>query len=334
MFLLKNSRPIRKAPKPDFIPDVVDSMTPALRRKWQAVLRKLSKSLTLKEIEDLFTQSPGLVSVALENKLNDLTPAILSETGIAPPLRNAVAAGAVVGLKDVPTKGGVALSFDLLNPRSVDFLQNYPFTEINQINSTTLEGIRDISLQAFNEGIPPKQAARMIQDSIGLTPKQMRIVNNFRTQLEEREFGTSTAPKNRMRLSPTERARAQTHILEDTLTPKQVDNLVDKYHNRLINMRAEAIARTELSRAANFGQQEVWRQGIDEGFLDPDTFRRFWVYTHDDRVRREHTQVPGLNSEGVAIGEDFTLPGGGTIHSPPWGVNCRCTTVGRDIEIE
>ena len=118
------------------------------------------------------------------------------------------------------------------------------------------------------------------------------------------------------------------------MTPKQVDDLVDKYHNRLINMRAEMIARTEIARAANFGQQEVWRQGIDAGYLDPTTFRRFWVYTPDDRVRPEHRQVAGLNPEGVEIDENFSLPGGGTIHSPPWGPYCRCTTVGRDVEID
>lgn len=102
------------------------------------------------------------------------------------------------------------------------------------------------------------------------------------------------------------------------------------YREYLIRWRAETIARTETIRAANMGQQFIWREAARQGLIDPATARRVWVVTPDDRLCSFCAPMDG---QLVALEEEFrsgeiaTSKGPrslGSTLTPPLHPRCRC----------
>lgn len=87
------------------------------------------------------------------------------------------------------------------------------------------------------------------------------------------------------------------------------------------NTRALRIARTEITEAMNFADNELYKQ---TGFIK---FKR-WIATLDARVRDSHSK---LHNVVVKLGELFPngleYPGDSRPGKPEETVNCRCTTI-------
>ena len=81
--------------------------------------------------------------------------------------------------------------------------------------------------------------------------------------------------------------------------------------------RAELIARTETMRAANAGQREAWRQGVEDGYVEPKE-RRVWIVTDDDALCEECEPL-----DGVTAPVDGEYEGDGE-DGPPLHPDCRC----------
>jgi hypothetical protein len=256
--------------------------------------------------------------------------AILSGQGITAEnfresLTATYAAGAATALEVLPPAIRLQASFDLLNPRATEFLRRYEFNLIRQMTVDTQRAIGGVVLRGFNEGLPPNVQARHIREMIGLTDSQARAVDNFRRQLRTQELqGKQVLPWER-KLSAPERAQAR-RIFNDGGTTAEIEALTAKYRQRLVNLRARTIARTETIRASAEGQQEMWRQAADQGFLDPAKTRRMWIVTRDDRLSEHDRQIPGLNPDGVALDQAFRTPSG-ILMNPPTRPNCRCAVV-------
>ena len=86
--------------------------------------------------------------------------------------------------------------------------------------------------------------------------------------------------------------------------------------------RATAIARTETTRAAGFGNVTAFKEG---GITEKE-----WVATPGPRTRDDHADMDG---QVVGIDDAFTTPGGlegdhpGDFDDPAEDCNCRCTVV-------
>jgi hypothetical protein len=99
--------------------------------------------------------------------------------------------------------------------------------------------------------------------------------------------------------------------------------------------RAEAIARTEINRALNLGEQARVGAFADQ---NPDAAKRtekFWIHTNDDRTRPDHRDVgrqtnPKYGGKTLPLDEDFEV-GGESANGPydprlsaAQSINCRC----------
>ena len=92
---------------------------------------------------------------------------------------------------------------------------------------------------------------------------------------------------------------------------KRVEKVFDAGENR-----AEMIARTETSRASNFGTLGALKAGDAEG-------KKVWVSAHDDRTS---ALCKRLDGQEVGLYEDFKDPKGEwSGPAPPAHVNCRST---------
>ncbi len=223
-----------------------------------------------------------------------------------------------------PASVAAAMSFTLLNPSAVSFLQGYSFELITGLSAIMQESIRDIMTQAFRDGLPVAAQARLIRQYIGLTPQQIRAVENYRRLLESGDPGALRETMGRaLRDARYDRTIERTVTEGARLTRQQVNVMVDRYVSRQLKYRAEMIARTETIRAANAGQIEAWRQAQQQGYLSA-TVRQRWIYTKDERTCEVCPQIPDMNPAGVPIGGVFRAPGGVVKQPPDPHPQCRC----------
>ncbi len=223
-----------------------------------------------------------------------------------------------------PSSVAASMSFTLLNPSSVSFLQGYSLELITGLTAIMRESIRDVMTRAFREGIPVAAQARLIRQYIGLTPAQVRAVDNFRRLLESGDPGALRETLGRSLRDARYDRTIENAITNGTrLTRQQINAMVDRYVSRQLKYRAEMIARTETIRAANAGQIEAWRQAQQQGYLAA-TVRQQWIYTKDERTCDICPKIPEMNPGGVAIGGMFQSPVGLVKMPPDPHPQCRC----------
>jgi len=244
-------------------------------------------------------------------------------------ITGAFKAGAAAGTKQLPPDIALRASLDLTNPEALRYLRTHIPTLIREVTDETMKAIQSTLVRGFSEGIPPVKMAREIRGVIGLTEKQAQAVANFREQLESGRMGVGQAPWDR-RLSATERARAGRIFRAGGKTGPDVDALVSRYEQSLVNRRAMNISVTETNTAFGEGQDELWRQAEEQGLIDPTKTMEHWLYTKDEHTRKDHRRVPIDNPGGVMLGGFFRtvvgpVRGPRTSGNASFDINCRCS---------
>ena len=196
-------------------------------------------------------------------------------------------------LDDVDIRGAAPafqVSFNRANPRAISWAQRRAAQLVTHASAATREAIRDLVARGIADGIPPLSLARLVRQSIGLRPDQAITLERF--------------------------------AAGEGVTESQVARRAKK----MLNARAELIARTETMRSANEGQRELWRQAQETGSL-PLGSMRVWIGTDDGRERPSHVL---LNGEVTGIDEPFS-----TGIEPGEEPNCRCGQgIATDEDIE
>lgn len=194
--------------------------------------------------------------------------------------------------------GKVEVAFDIVNPRTFEFIRTETARLVTNVTEETKAAIRAIVEDAFRIapgklGQGPRAMAEDIVAHIGPNERQMRALLAYREKLV-----ADGAPN--------------------------VETLVDRYHARLVKERALLIGRTEALMAANAGQRLKWDQAIADGLLDPARWEASWIVSPDERLcpkcktmQGNRRSVTGRYTEGVYAG---------TV-GPPGHPRCRCTEV-------
>ena len=197
-------------------------------------------------------------------------------------------------------------AFDVTNPEAVIFAEEHAAEMVTAISAETRQSINVIVQRMFTEGIPPKQAAGMLKQIVGLTEIQANAVVNLQQKIITSPGALIYAGKTPVR------------VPKDGMPAEQLDRTLGRYADRLTRQRAMNIARTETVRAANEGQMELWRQAQNNGQLGS-SIRHEWIA---DNTERTCQICSGANGEVVAVGKLFST--GVTI--PPAHPSCRCST--------
>jgi len=218
----------------------------------------------------------------------------------------------------------VAVSFDQVNQRAVDVMQQERLRLITNFTTEQRAATRSALVDGIRRGLNPVEQARNFRGSIGLTARQQAAVENYRRLLEQ---GSSEALRRELRDRRFDSTVRSAIRSGEPLTVAQVDRMVERYRERFISFRANTIARTEALRAVHAGTDEMYFQAIDDGFLGADQLERRWLTARDERVRSSHRRLNGLVR---AIGETFPgnagplrFPGDPDAPSSET-VQCRC----------
>lgn len=223
----------------------------------------------------------------------------------------------------------IAINFDSRNPRVEQLLSTYELDLIRNLTNQSREAVRTALQLGALTGASTESQARLIRQSIGLSPGQVLWVQSYRTQLERLDPKALGRNLRDARFDPTVR-----RAIADgkPLSAEQIDRMVDAYQRRTLAYRATSIARTEGIRAANMGALAQVRAMLEE---DPNlTVEKTWLTADDDRVRHEHDQLNGKTVEGLDTPFTVKMGDGSTQqirfpHDPlapaNLTVSCRCS---------
>jgi hypothetical protein len=222
----------------------------------------------------------------------------------------------------------VALAFDASNPRAAALMRQAQLKFIQQLSDTQRAAVRRALATTYSNGVATssRDFTRAFIDSIGLTDKQVAVVNNYRKLLET---NSADALARELRDRRFDRSINTALTSGEPLETTQIDNMVDRYRSNMLSMRADTIARTEGLAAVNQARQESWDQLIDQAGFDRSEVKRTWHATQDNRTRDSHFSMDG---QTVGMDEPFETPGGEELMFPgdpsasaAERINCRCT---------
>jgi SPP1 gp7 family putative phage head morphogenesis protein len=176
--------------------------------------------------------------------------------------------------------------FDAKSAEAVKAAKKQAGALVTNVSKKTKQAIKNIITTGIKEGMQPSKIAKLVKETIGLTPAQSQAVLKFRQQLET-----------------------------DGLASSKVDKKVAAYAEKLLKRRADTIARTEVMDALNEGQKESWRQAQERGDLPDRTYREV-IVTEDETT----CVICGpMQGKKVLLDEEFDEG------DPPFHPKCRCT---------
>lgn len=218
----------------------------------------------------------------------------------------------------------IDFSFDQTNAAAVEAMRRNRLRLIRGFTDQQRQTVRQALAEGIERGLNPIDQARLFRDVVGLTPYQQRIVSNYRRNLEE---GDKAALERALRDRRYDRS-AQRAIDGEKLPKKQIDKMVEAYRRRMINQRAETIARTESLRAVHEGIYNTYEQAIEQGVVQEKELKRTWNTAADRRVRHSHNFMDGQER---SFKEAFVSGNGARLMYPTDPdapaddtVNCRC----------
>jgi hypothetical protein len=179
--------------------------------------------------------------------------------------------------------------FDLGRPHIAAWLYDHAGELLVQITDKSREAVRRVIEDGVLNGRHPTQMAKDVKKVVGLHRRQADAVLRRRKALE-----AAGVPATR------------------------VQEISDKYAERLLNQRARVIARNESLVAVNRGRYALWNQLVEDGALDAAQEQR-WDTAADEGV----CEICGpMNGQRRKLNEPFTTGTGGIVDHPPAHVQC------------
>lgn len=220
----------------------------------------------------------------------------------------------------------VNLSFDPGEAAAARELRQSALEFIREITEAQRKAIRSVLAEALEQGLSPAEAARRFKAQIGLTANQMASVGRYRSLLQS---GSSEALNRTLRDRRFDATVGRAIDRGVQLSAQQIDRMVDRYQSRMLDMRAETIARTEMLSTVNAAKHQATIQMATKVDLEMNRIQRTWRSVSDLRTRDTHR---AMNKQVRGVNQHFISPSGAKLMYPgdrsaPAGevINCRCS---------
>lgn len=182
---------------------------------------------------------------------------------------------------------------------------------------------------AYSSGKSPRQIAKELRTRIGLSRAQQSWVDDMRKKLEQGDKG-ALGYKDRDKRYDSAIKRAA--IEGKPLPQSKIDEITEKYSERLLRKRATNIAAAETASLASGARKSAVGQALRKAGLPDEAASKTWRHSsiylnarvdHVDMSGRtvQGLQTPFVMADGVAM-QYAHDPKGGAKHN----AGCRCTT--------
>ena len=202
--------------------------------------------------------------------------------------------------------GAVQMVLDRTGPQLTSFFMNRKGVITQASEDGTHEAIRRELYLAQKRRMMPAELAGNIRDVIGLNARQAVAISNYRAGLSKDVRDPDTGK-----------------LLQRAVAPRRLEQMVQDQIGRMLDVRADNIARTELRFATNNAQHEAWRAAAAEDLIPAGSGRKWLV---DGRPC--HIICIPMNGIVVGLDELWTLPDGRDVDNPTEAhPNCECVAV-------
>lgn len=322
----------------------------SLTKRERAILREYIR--TMNDVRSAAQFTPIVEAVAANDlvEIGEYMVTRGSLNGLIEQFRQAFVEGGQQFAESIPKSARdisgnrLAFRFDVMDPRAEAWLaQNAAeFVQIQFQNQTG--AIREVVSSGMRMGRGPRQTAldlvgriskqtgRRQGGIIGLAENQAQWVTNAREQLLSGDPDQMRAYLRRKRRDRNLDGFVKRAIKENRpLASRDVDRLVGRYEDRLLQYRGETIARTESINAFAAGRHEAARQLVHNHGVPEQAMKRKWDATMDQVTRPDHASMNGTTVNGPD--EPFTMPDESQMMRPLDSslgapveqiVNCRC----------
>jgi SPP1 gp7 family putative phage head morphogenesis protein len=248
----------------------VNANSAKMERAFQKFWEEQGQAISNKDVQEslnTLTLSDSIVS--------DVTAAtaLFGAMGFKPSFSSVLGTAGEVQASAISSATGKPFVFDMASQKVVDFINNNALNLTEDFTMAEMATLRNTLSDAIASGWSNVKTANAMRNNIGLTPKQLDNVINYRKRLEK----------------------------AGDLKPSEINKLVSQRINKSTITRAKTIARTETARAYNGSRDQAAQQAIDSGLVSGGW--KIWRTAGDDRVRPEHEAMEG---ERVRVGETFS----------------------------
>lgn len=264
---------------------------PRIRQRFRRVMQRVKDRATIAELENALA----------EGRIAEVLADVEAAAEVIATRVEAVHLAVAHEVADVLSASlDKLVTYNATNPRAVEVLQRNRIRLVQGLTDQQREVILDVLQAGVTNGTPPREQARAIRDTLGLTPKQAQAVTAYRARLETPDpapepsaDGAAAPPKGR--------------------DPAQVDRMVERFANRQLQIRAEALARTEAKAAVHEGMEQGYQQAVDAGTLPADQLEQKWHAGVPPRTRAWHAV---MNGQTRPWGERFVSGKGNALRFP------------------
>lgn len=295
---------------------ILDKVEPRLRLEFLAIVGLLRETDDLETLARLLSQ--GRISEALRNLTR-------SANRLAAVWSSGFNQAAEETARFLNSIEGVIIDYDQANLRAITRMRENRLRLVREFSEAQRHATREALIEGMLLGENPRTMARRFRDSIGLSPTQARALDNYRRALETGDRSALERALRDRRFDPTVERMLRGG---GSLTAAQIDRMSERYRTRLLNHRADVIARTEALRSVHEGNHEMFQQAIDAGELDPNNLVQTWNTARDTRVRDTHRTMHGQEKpwgEPFVSGSGAKLKHPGDANAPASEtIQCRC----------
>jgi hypothetical protein len=201
--------------------------------------------------------------------------------------------------------------FDATNKRAAAWAADNSAQLVKGLTDEARATVKQVIADGVHDGRNPKDVARDLRDSLGLTPDQADAVGSYRRSIESGKY--SDALGRALSDGRDDKAIRAARDKGVPLDPDRVDAMVDRYRKNYVSYRAEVVARTESLRAVHAGNAELFQQAVDKGDIDADSLERSWHTAGGPNVRPSHK---AMNNQKRALGDSFVTGDGVELDYP------------------
>lgn len=232
---------------------------------------------------------------------------------------------------------GVVFRFNVRSPDAERFLRDLSSRLIVEVTEDQRQAVRVALERRMIEGVNPRTAALEVAGRMnratgrregGIVGLSMVQEGYVARAAEELASGDTKALRNYLQRERRDK-RFDPIVIRaieagEPIPRATAQKLASRYSDRLLALRGETIARTEMLQALNVAQQEAFAQIANEGDVRPDAVMKVWRTAADARVRDTHGALGGSE-----VGKDERFGNGLMYPHEPGApasevVNCRC----------
>jgi hypothetical protein len=324
---------------------LLDELEPQMRDAFLDAIQNISDETVLNALEDRIRAQDfdGAIQVVLSDPVVFASVADVFATAFRD-------AGTLTAenLRAVKTPLGARLvvRFDTRNLDAENWLREQSSRLIQGLTRQVADTVRAALVDGLARGQNPRttaldivgrisaQTGRRMGGLLGLTIQQAEYVASAAAELAS---GDPALLKNYLarqrRDARFDGVVRRALAASKAVSAADIQKMTGRYSDRLLQLRGEAIARSETLLSLHAGQDAAMRQAIGSGKVRQEDVVKIWKNAADRRVRDSHIVLGQRGGQKVALDAPFVSPLGSRLMYPgdrSLGalaadvINCRC----------